>query len=306
MNDPETVAITELMDRAARIAGADGTTITGIDRLSIIRSDHPTAPIPALCEASMCLIVQGSKRVSLGGQTMAYGAGSYLLASFDLPVTGTVLEASPSEPYLCVKLDLDHLALADLSVACPLQPRLVEPATLAVYDADADLLDASRRLLRLLDEKDSAEVLAPLIEREILYRLLRGPHGGMLARIASGETTLRKIGKAIAFIRDGFRGPLPVSQVAEAAGMSVSSLHKHFKAVTMMTPLAYQKQLRLQEARRLMTAESATATTAAYAVGYHSPSQFSREYRRLFGRPPRADTSAHAASRSGSRGDTPS
>ncbi len=260
-----------------------------MSRLWLVRSDHPTVPVPAVYEASLCLIAQGSKRVSIGDHSLVYDASRYLLVSVDLPLVGHVIEASPSEPYLCCKVDLDLAALADLVIAEGRKPRPADLPALAVYPGDPDLVDAVCRLVKLLDRPESIAALAPLIEREILYRLLDGPHGAMLRHMAAADSRLARVARAIAWIRSRFRDALRIDEVAAAAGMSASSLHAHFKAVTRMTPLEYQKQLRLQEARRLMLAGGANAGSAGFAVGYDSPSQFSREYRRLFGAPPRRD-----------------
>jgi len=279
-------ALATLIERHTPETGISG---TAIGRLSLIRADQPSLPIPSVYEASLCLIAQGSKRVSLGDHDVVYDASRYLLVSVDLPLVGLVLEASPDAPYLCCKIDLDLPALADLMIAeGEAGPQRDLPA-LAVYPGDADLIDAACRLVKLLDRPESIAALAPLVEREILYRLLTGPHGGTLRRMAKGDSHLGQISRAIARIRSGYDRQLRIEDIADAAGMSPSSLHAHFKAVTRMTPLAYQKQLRLQEARRLMMAEGASAGSAGFAVGYDSPSQFSREYRRLFGAPPRQD-----------------
>jgi len=279
-------ALATLIERHTPETGISG---TAIRRLSLIRADQPSLPIPSVYEASLCLIAQGSKRVSLGDHDVVYDASRYLLVSVDLPLVGLVLEASPEAPYLCCKIDLDLPALADLLVAeGEAGPQHDLPA-LAVYPGDADLIDAASRLVKLLDRPESIAALAPLVEREILYRLLTGPHGATLRRMAKGDSHLGQISRAIARIRSGFDRQLRIEDIADAAGMSPSSLHAHFKAVTRMTPLEYQKQLRLQEARRLMMAEGASAGSAGFAVGYESPSQFSREYRRLFGAPPRQD-----------------
>ncbi|MDQ0251236.1 AraC-like DNA-binding protein [Sphingomonas kyeonggiensis] len=279
-------ALATLIERHTPETGISG---TAIGRLSLIRADQPSLPIPSVYEASLCLIAQGSKRVSLGDHDVVYDASRYLLVSVDLPLVGLVLEASPDAPYLCCKIDLDLPALADLMIAeGEAGPQRDLPA-LAVYPGDADLIDAACRLVKLLDRPESIAALAPLIEREILYRLLTGPHGGTLRRMAKGDSHLGQISRAIARIRSGYDRQLRIEDIADAAGMSPSSLHAHFKAVTRMTPLEYQKQLRLQEARRLMMAEGASAGSAGFAVGYDSPSQFSREYRRLFGAPPRQD-----------------
>lgn len=279
-------ALATLIERHTPGTGISG---TAIRRLSLIRADQPSLPIPSVYEASLCLIAQGSKRVSLGDHDVVYDASRYLLVSVDLPLVGLVLEASPEAPYLCCKIDLDLPALADLLIAeGEAGPQHDLPA-LAVYPGYADLIDAACRLVKLLDRPESIAALAPLVEREILYRLLTGPHGATLRRMAKGDSHLGQISRAIARIRSGFDRQLRIEDIADAAGMSPSSLHAHFKAVTRMTPLEYQKQLRLQEARRLMMAEGASAGSAGFAVGYESPSQFSREYRRLFGAPPRQD-----------------
>ena len=281
--------IADLTDLIARHAPQSGISATAVPRLSLIRADFPSVPVPAVYEASLCLIAQGSKRVSLGEHSVVYDASHYLLVSVDLPLVGHVLEASPDAPYLCCKIDLDPGMLADLLIADGSTPPRSELPALAVYPGDPDLIDAACRLVRLLDRPETVAALAPLIEREIGYRLLNGPHGAMLRHMATADSHLNQVSRAIARIRSGFHEQLRIDEVAAAAGMSASSLHAHFKAVTRMTPLEYQKQLRLQEARRLMLAAGSSAGAAGFAVGYDSPSQFSREYRRLFGAPPRQD-----------------
>jgi len=261
---------------------------TPLPRLSLFRADEPTVPLPAVYDASLCLIAQGAKRVSLGEQSLIYDATHYLLVSVDLPLIGHVIQADRNAPYLCCKIDIDQAALADLILAEGSRAPKADLPALAVYRSDNDLIDAACRLMRLLDRPDSIPALAPLIEREILYRLLTGPHGPALRYMAVADSHLNQVSRAIATIRSGFDQPLRIGDIAAAAGMSPSSLHDHFKAVTKMTPLKYQKQLRLQEARRLMLS-GGTAGSAGFAVGYGSPSQFNREYARLFGAPPRRD-----------------
>lgn len=279
----------QLADTIMRHVPESGMNDTAVPRLSLYRVDRPTSPIPAVYEPSLCLIARGSKRVSIGGHSLVYDASHYLLVSVDLPLVGHIIEASPDEPYLCCKIDLDLPALADLIVSEGERARTTALPALAVYPGDPDLIDAACRLVKLLERPESIPALAPLIEREILYRLLAGPHGPMLRHLAAADSRLGQVSRAIARIRSGFRDRLRIREVAAAAGMSESSLHAHFKAITRMSPLEYQKQLRLQEARRLMLAEGASAGAAGFAVGYESPSQFSREYRRLFGAPPRQD-----------------
>ena len=288
--------IAELSTLIDRHVVGTGICSTAMPRVSLIRADAPSTPTPAVYEASLCIIAQGSKRVSIGEHSVVYDAAHYLLVSVDLPLVGHVLDASPERPYLCCKIDLDAAMLADLMASEGGGVVRTDLPVLGVYPGDPDLIDAACRLVGLLDRPDTIRALAPLIEREILYRLLIGPHGPMLRHVATAGSHLNQVSRAIAAIRRRFDAPIRIDDVAAEAGMSASSLHAHFKAITRMTPLEYQKQLRLQEARRLMLTEGATASTAGFAVGYESPSQFSREYRRLFGAPPRADIERlHAA-----------
>ncbi len=281
-------------DLAPIIAGhtpQPGVLETPVPGVSLIRADAPGMPMPTVYEPSLCIIAQGAKTVCLGERRLHYDPSHCLVASVDLALIGQVTAATPGHPYLCCKIDLDQSVLADLITAegCAL-PR-GDPPPLAVHPIGTDLLDAAARLLRLLDRPRSIPVLAPLVQREILYHLLEGPQGPMLRHAASGDSHLGQIGRAIGWIRRHAHEQLWICDVASAARMSVSSLHHHFKRITGLTPLQFQKQLRLQEARRMMIAEGVGAGSAGFAVGYDSPSQFSREYRRLFGAPPRADVS---------------
>lgn len=295
------------MERIAELAAVidrhvhgTGICTTRMQHVSLIRADQPSTPTPAVYEASLCLIAQGSKRVSIGEHSVVYDAAHYLLVSVDLPLVGDVIDASPGKPYLCCKIDLDPAMLADLIAAEGGGVTRTDLPVLGVYPSDPDLIDAACRLVRLLDRPEMISALAPLIEREILYRLLTGPHGPMLRHVATAGSHLNQVTRAIAAIRRRFDAPISIDEVAAEAGMSSSSLHAHFKAITRMTPLEYQKQLRLQEARRLMLVGGASAGSAAFAVGYESASQFSREYRRLFGAPPRQDIERlHAAPAAG-------
>lgn len=279
----------ELAAHIARHVGRTGMIDTAMTRLSLFRADEPTQPLPAVYEASLCLIAQGSKCVSLADQSVTYDAEHYLLVSLDLPLIGYVTQASPDAPYLCAKIDIDQSALVDLIMAEGERAPKANLPALAIYRSDDDLVDAACRLVSLLDRPADIPALAPLIEREILYRLLTGPHGPTLRYMAVADSHLNQVSRAIRTIRSAFDQRLRIEEIAATAGMSPSSLHQHFKAVTRMTPLEHQKQLRLQEARRLMQTEGSTAGSAGFAVGYDSPSQFSREYARLFGAPPRQD-----------------
>jgi AraC-like DNA-binding protein len=282
-------AIDHLAAAITRHAPQPGMAATAVPRLQLIRADRPTERMPSVYEASLCLIAQGAKQVALGDQVLHYDPTTFLVVSVDLPLVGHVTHASPDAPYLCCKIDLNLSALAEMVIAEGGAPRQAELPALAVYPAETELVDAACRLVRLLDQPAAIPALAPLIEREILFRLLSGPHGATLRYLASGDSRLGQVSRAIAQIRRRYHEQIRIEEIAATAGMSPSSLHAHFKAVTRMTPLEYQKQLRLQEARRLMLAEGRTAGSAGFAVGYDSPSQFSREYHRLFGAPPRRD-----------------
>jgi AraC-like DNA-binding protein len=290
--------LAEIAAAITRHAPDEGLQATPLERLWLVRSSVPTMPMPNVYRPLVCIAVQGGKEVVLGDQVFHYSPGRYGIVTHDLPATGHVIEASRDKPYLSFVLDFDPVALAELALRVPPPPGPPPPAPLGkiVADADADLLGAALRLLRLLDDPQALPVLAPMAEQEILYRLLTGPHGPRMRQITSGQGSVAQIGRAIAWIRQNSRERLSIRQLAAAAGMSPSSLHEHFRAVTAMTPLQFQKQLRLQDARSLMLADGLDATTAAFRVGYESPSQFSREYRRHFGEPPARDVARLRAS----------
>lgn len=280
---------TELARQMLRFTPVPGIHRTPIDRLTLIRSDQPTDDLPTVYEASVCLIAQGAKTVSFASRSLLYDAASYLIVSVDLPLVGRVLQASAQEPYLCCKIDIDPAVLTELVMQESSEAAGAVPPPLAVHPADARLTDAACRFIDLLSQPRQAGVLAPLIEKEILYRLLTGPHGLALRRIARNDSHTGRVGRATAFIRENYRRAIRIEDIAAAAGMSPSSLHEHFKAITTLTPLEFQKRLRLEAARALMISTNANAADAAFAVGYQSPSQFSREYRRVFGAAPRTD-----------------
>ncbi len=264
-------------------------TTTAIPRVSLVRADSPTLPVGVVYQPMLCIVAQGAKRTLLGDTVVDYHAGQYLVVSVDLPVTGAVVQAHPDAPYLALSLALDPAVLAEMLLAMPAQPTGAPPPGLAVSPVTPGLLDATLRLLRLLDTPAHIPMLAPLIEREILYRLLTGAQAPMLRQIALAHSHLAHIGRAIAWIRSHFAEPLRIAALAQQVHMTASTFHRHFKAVTAMSPLQYQKQIRLQEARRLLLAGQADAASIGFAVGYESPSQFSREYARLFGQPPVRD-----------------
>lgn len=282
--------LAELQAIIGRSCG-DGQTETAIPRAWLYRSIAPTAPMPGLLEPALCVVVQGRKQAMLGASTLIYDAAQYLIVSVDLPIVGNVIEASPETPYLAFRLSLDPKMLAAMLLDMPAGPGddARPSAGLALSPLTGDLIDPIIRLLRLLDRPADIAMLAPLAEREILYRLLQGPQRDMLRQIALADSRLSQINRAIGWIKRHYADPFRIETVAETARMSPSSFHHHFKAVTSMSPLQYQKQIRLQEARRLILAQHSDAASAGFAVGYDSPSQFSREYRRLFGEPPARD-----------------
>jgi AraC-like DNA-binding protein len=288
--------LSEMAALIARHTPGDGMHRSSIERLTLIRSSRPTLPMPVVYEPALCLVAQGRKQAVLAGRSFVYDPARYLIVSVELPVVGHVLEASPAAPYLCLALNFDPAVLGELALQVPATETTSPALGLTLCDAGAPLLDAAVRLLRLLDDPQGAPVLGPLAEREILYRLLTGPYGGALRQLLAGQGRTAQVSRAIAWIKQHFADPFSIEALAAAAGMSASSLHERFKAVTAMSPLQYQKQLRLQEARRLMLGTGADAASAAFRVGYESPSQFSREYRRLFGEPPARDISRLRAS----------
>ncbi len=262
-------------------------TTTAFSRLTLSHTNTPTGLNAAMYYPLFCVIARGRKRVFLGDQEFYYDPNSYLIASLDLPVSGQVIEA----PCLGVTLALDPATLAALALEMPpADDRRASSQALAVNPLEPDLLDPLLRLLRLLDRPADLPVLAPLVEREILYRLLRGPRGEMLRQMALPSSQLSQISRAIHLLRQRYEQTVRVEDLARAAGMSPTSFHRHFRAVTAMSPLQFQKRIRLQEARRRLLVKKVDAARVGFEVGYESASQFSREYRRMFGAPPGRDT----------------
>lgn len=278
-----------LAEMIARHAPGDGMCEMPIPGLALFRSSAPTQGVPVLHKPAVCIIAQGAKLVMLADETYRYDAERHLVISVDLPITGRVVEATPDRPYLCVRIDLEPALLSELMLQQPPQPGGEGGRGLHLSRTTPELADAACRMLALLDRPQDAAVLAPLVRREIHYRLLTGDQAGIVRQIGAPDSRLAQVNRAIAWIRANFDRPFSVDAVAREAGMSASALHQHFKAVTAMSPLQYQKQIRLQEARRLMIGEARDAQAAAFEVGYESPSQFSREYARLFGQPPARD-----------------
>jgi AraC-like DNA-binding protein len=271
--------------------GSDGGHSTAIPELTFWRFSHPTPSAPVLQQPAVYVVVQGRKQVTVGDATYVYDPSQYLAVSLELPAVGNVVDATPDAPYLCMTLQVDPRELAALIVETgrPAPRDDHDGRALFVSPLEAPLLDGLLRLVRLLDAPHDIPVVAPLVRRELHYRLLQGGQGERLAEIAIGDGRIRRVAGAIAWIKEHFAEPLEVESLAKRVAMSTSAFHGHFKAVTAMSPIQYQKHLRLQEARRLLLAETASAEVVAYQVGYVSPSQFSREYARLFGEPPRRD-----------------
>ncbi|WP_093632065.1 AraC family transcriptional regulator [Streptomyces sp. 3213.3] len=262
-----------------------------VDGLLLTRAVRPEEPGASLARPVLAVVAQGSKRLTLGDRVHDYGAGQYLVVSVDLPVAGHYTQADPEVPFLACGFTLEPAKIAALLLeadADPL-PRSAAPHGLAVCDAPAELLDATVRLLRLLDRPGDAQVLAPLIEKEILWRLITGEQGALVRQIGLADSQLTHIGRAIRWIRDHHTETLRIEDLARLAGMSASPFHRHFRAVTALTPIQYQKRIRLQEARLLLMSGARDIADIGFAVGYDSASQFSREYRRAFGRPPGQD-----------------
>ncbi|WP_211241050.1 AraC family transcriptional regulator [Pseudonocardia spinosispora] len=259
-----------------------------IPGLVVLRSERPTPPTVTMSGTILGFVAQGLKRVSVGDRTYDYSAGQYLVTSADLPITGCVLEATPATPYLGFGLVLDSAVIAELLLTAPDPPESTQSPALAVLDASAELCDASLRLLRLLDRPDDVAVLGPSTRREVVWRLMQG--SAVVRQLGLRRDNAPDVRRAIHWLRHHYAEPVRVEELARLAAMSTSTFHKVFATVTAMSPIQFQKRIRLQEARRLLVAGETDVTSAAHAVGYDSSSQFSREYRRLFGAPPGRDS----------------
>ncbi|PLY41881.1 AraC family transcriptional regulator [Janthinobacterium sp. ROICE36] len=290
----------EIAALISRHAPRNGDYTTAIGNLTFHRQSSVTESLFHAARPSVAIIAQGGKQVTLGTETFHYSRMQYLLTSVDLPVQVRVVEASVDQPHLCVVLGIDIADVAALLESDNAAQKIL-PATrgISVSDVSPELLDAMLRLVRLLDKPEEIAALAPLIRRELTYRLLNGPVGARLRHMALASSQSHQVGQAIDWIKHHYAQPLRIEQLAGMANMSMSSLHHHFKAITAMTPMQYQKLLRLQEARRLMLVEQIDAGTAGYRVGYASESQFSREYSRQFGRAPMRDVGQVRAQLSG-------
>lgn len=264
---------------------------TAIPGLSLFRRDEPSEPFSGMYEPSICMVGQGAKRVLLGEETYVYDVQHYLITSVHLPTIVQSITASREKPYLGLMLKIDQREISQLMVDSNLPPPKPQQVSrgMATGEVTLPLLNAFLRLLDLLGEEKDIPILAPVIQREIIYRLLVGEQGERLRQIASAGSQSQQIAKAIVWLQGHFRQPLRIDDLAAQVSMSSSTFHHHFRSLTALSPLQYQKHLRLQEARRLMLTEHLDAATAAFQVGYESPSQFSREYGRLFGTPPLRD-----------------
>jgi AraC-like DNA-binding protein len=296
----ELARLRDLILRNSREAWT-ATTLTGV---TVLSSPTTTKPLGDVTEPTLAVIAQGAKETALNGRTFAYGPGQFVITSVELPVVGHIVQASAHEPFLAfvLKLRPDRIAalLLDTAPAATLRPGAVEatPAGIAVSEAAPALLDAICRLLALVDTPSDAAALASGVEREVLWRLVTGPQGATVRQIGLADSRLALLGRAIRWIRSHYDQTLRVEELAELANMSASSFHRHFRAVTSMTPIQFQKQMRLHEARARLFAEPGDVAGVGYAVGYDSPSQFSREYRRMFGVPPSGDVGVVGGGRS--------
>jgi AraC-like DNA-binding protein len=282
------VELTKLIERHT---SQDGTLATEIPSLFFSRYSNVTGPTYGVHNPSLCIVVQGMKEVFLAQESFKYGPADYLVASVNLPITGLITEASSEVPYLALKLEFSPSQILDVLREFQMGVDKKGNAKRGMYVSivDPSLLDAVTRLARLLEKPEEIPVIAPLVTKEIIFRVLQGEYGGVLKQIATEGSLTHQINDVIEHIMNHYDRSLRIEELAEIANMSSSSLHRHFKEVTLMSPIQFQKQLRLQEARTLLLSESQDAVDVAFRVGYESPSQFSREYSRMFGFPPKED-----------------
>jgi AraC-like DNA-binding protein len=279
--------------RRYALANADASGLAGtpIPGLTIVHATAPSDLVHSVSRPLICLVQQGAKLVTMGTQAFSFAAGDSLLITADVPTVSQITRASIAAPYLALVMELDVAVIAELSAQIT-QTGETDDAPLRVDPIDAEVSDAALRLMRLLDRPAAVPVLQAQLVRELHYWLLMGRHGPAIRRLGGPDSHVQRVARAVAVIRAGFAQPLTVEHLAAVAGMSQSSFHQHFRAVTSLTPLQFQKHLRLIEARRLMLSEGVTASSAAFAVGYESVPQFTREYGRMFGLPPAQDKRA--------------
>ena len=285
-----TVPLDELRALIEKHAGPNARPLPLLQSLVLTTEPGPTLPCQLVVEPVCSLIAQGAKHIEVGKQTFDYHAGQFLVVSVDLPVNARVVEANPEVPYLGCGLTLRPEAIASLLLESG-GPRAVgdDRAGIAVSDLSSELVDSFVRLLRLLDRPADVPILASALEREILWRLINGPQGALVRQIGLADSRMSQIGHAVRWLRSHFAETVRIEDLADIACMSVTSFHRHFRIVTSMTPIQYQKRLRLQAARVRLMAAREDVTEVGFAVGYESPSQFGREYRRMFGKPPGQD-----------------
>ena len=281
-----------LLARAVqRIAATAGDPHTALPGLTLYRRNRPSQPVHCIYSLGLALTVQGSKHVVVGDKTLSYGPGQSLLTTIDLPVSYHISHATLAEPYLGILLKLDRVRLSQLAASLELKPpaKSVPFVPNSIQWLDAPVLDAIHRLIALLDEPDLLPQLAPLVEQEIMIRMLTGPHAPQLWRLVNAAGPTQQIAQTVTWLRQHFAEEMRVGELAENANMSPTTFRQHFKTTTGMSPVQFQKLLRLQEARQLMLDQNMSAGSASAIVGYESSSQFNREYRRLFGAPPQTD-----------------
>jgi AraC-like DNA-binding protein len=280
----------ELIERMLRLA-PENSLLEAFPGIFIYQSSRPTESEISVLKPAFCVIAQGSKDVLLNDELFHYDSGHYLISTLDLPIMSNVVEASKEKPYLNLRIDLDPALVAQVMVESNITAKKsgAKVKAMDVSPVDADLLDAVVKLVKLLDTPGEMKLFAPSIIREIIYRLLKGRQGERLSHLVTTEGDTRRISKVVKQIRENIDQPMKIEDAARELGMSVSGFHSHFKSVTAMSPLQFQKQIRLQEARRLMLGENMDVASASFHVGYEDPSYFSREYKKLFGIPPLRD-----------------
>lgn len=288
MNTQQQAALCALLEKYALQEGRNPTAIAWLHAFSYTK---PTKTVLSLYSPSIYVVLQGAKQVLLADELYRYGVGDYLALSVDLPITSQVTHATPSAPFLCFQIEIDTLIINEVALQHPTLNDVGQATQrgIAVGRAEEPLIDTIARLGRLLDSPADIDFLAPLLLRELYYHLLKTERGAQIARVALAGSSMQRIASVIAFLKQNVHQSIQIDALADMAHMSVSTFHHTFKEVTAMSPLRYHKQLRLLEARRLMVNEDMDAVSAGLRIGYESPSQFSRDYRRMFGTPPRQD-----------------
>lgn len=285
MTDTLLNAVRRYVDTHGDAAGLAQTPVPG---LTVIRIAEPSGLVHAIFQPLVCLVLQGAKQVTVGTESVVLNAGDSMLITVDIPTVSQVVQASADKPYVSLVMHLDPAVIAELTLQMKAAPGS-DGSVIGNAPTDSEVSDAALRLMRLLDRPESVPVLHGQLVRELHYWLLAGRHGTAIRRLGWPDGHVQRITRAVTILRQEFAQPLPVERLAAAAGMSASSFHEHFRSVTSLSPRQFQKQLRLIEARRLMMSEGATASSAAFTVGYQSASQFTREYGRMFGTPPARD-----------------